>query len=201
MLRLFAFVKQQVFLQEPISTCFSFLLQWDFKESPGHPVETSEGFCFGPSQQQGAEIIPCREVFRNLTLELSSKNLIALCEVDTDFFGMIDTIHEESQPATATSPAKLKCFLRLQVFQKHDKIPWQTDISTMLFTLIEQRSIKNSLFGIQKYMDMLPRYNEPFVSSQRELWANHLASQLIQIRVQGKQSECRRKVSTALEIA
>ena len=44
--------------------------------------------------------------------------------------------------------APKKCYLRLQVFQKHDKIPWQTDISTMLFTLIEQRSIKNSLFSI-----------------------------------------------------
>ena len=71
----------------------------------------------------------------------------------------------------------------------------------MLFTLIEQRSIKNSLFGIQKYMEMLPRYNETFVSSQRENWANDLASTLIGIRVQGKQSECRRKVHTALEIA
>jgi hypothetical protein len=49
----------------------------------------------------------------------------------------------------------------------------------MLFTLIEQRSIKNSLFGIQKYMEMLPRYNEPFVSSQREGWANDLARALI----------------------
>lgn len=71
----------------------------------------------------------------------------------------------------------------------------------MLFTLIEQRSIKNSLFGIQKYMEMLPHYNEPHANSQRELWANQLASQLIQIRVQGKQSECRRKVQTAMEIA
>ena len=72
-----------------------------------------------------------------MTRELSSKNLIALCEVDNDFFGMIDTIHEQSAPATASSPAKFRCYLRLQVFQKHDKIPWQTDISTMLFTLIE----------------------------------------------------------------
>ena len=71
----------------------------------------------------------------------------------------------------------------------------------MLFTLIEQRSIKNSLFGIQKYMEMLPKYNEQFVSSQREQWANHLASSLINIRVQGKQTECRRKVLTAMEIA
>jgi hypothetical protein len=38
----------------------------------------------------------------------------------------------------------------------------------MLFTLIEQRQIKNSLFGIQKYMEMLPRYHEPFQASQRE---------------------------------
>lgn len=95
MLRLFAFVKQQVFLQEPISTCFSYLLKWNFKEQ-NSPLETSEGFQFGPSQWQGAEIIPCSEVFQNLTTELSSKNLIALCEVDTDFFGMIDTIHEQS---------------------------------------------------------------------------------------------------------
>ena len=124
-------------------------------------------------------MIPCDHVFTNLTRELSSKNLIALCEVDTDFFGMVDTIHEESQPATADSPAKFRCYLRLQVFQKHDKIPWQTDISTMLFTLIEQRSIKNSLFGIQKYMEMPPHYNKPHVNSQREMWANQLASQLI----------------------
>ena len=38
-------------------------------------------------------MIQCDEVFLNLTKELSNKNLIALCEVDTDFFGMIDTIH------------------------------------------------------------------------------------------------------------
>ena len=177
MLRLFAFVKQQVFLQEPISTCFSFLLKWDFKQAQNSPhVETSEGFQFGPSQWQGAEVIPSSDVFNSLTQELSAKNLIALCEVDTDFFGMVDTMHVLSKPATATSPAKYRCYLRLQVFQKHDKIPWQTDISTMLFTLIEQRSIKNSLFGIQKYMEMLPQYNEPLVTSQREIWANQLAS-------------------------
>ena len=41
-------------------------------------------------------MIPSEEVFLNLTKELSGKNLIALCEVDTDFFGMIDTIHEQS---------------------------------------------------------------------------------------------------------
>ena len=92
-LRLFAFVKQQVFLQEPISTCFAFLLKWDLSEQSS-PIETSEGFCFGPSQWQGGEVIPSEEVFLNLTRELSSKNLIALCEVDNDFFGMIDTIHE-----------------------------------------------------------------------------------------------------------
>jgi hypothetical protein len=56
----------------------------------------------------------------------------------------------------------------------------------MLFTLIEQRSIKNSLFSIQKYMEILPKFNEPFAASQREAWANQLASALIQIRVQGK---------------
>jgi hypothetical protein len=50
-------------------------------------------------------------------------------------------------------------------------------------------------------MEMLPRYNEPFVLSQREVWANDLARALIQIRVQGKQSECKKKVNTALEIA
>jgi len=122
-------------------------------------------------------------VFSNLTRELSSKNLIALCEVDSDFFGMIDTIHEMAHPPVGDQPARFRCYLRLQVFQKHDKIPWQTDISTMLFTLIEQRSIKNSLFGIQKYMEMLPHYNEPHANSQRELWANQLASHLIQIRV------------------
>ena len=121
----------------------------------------------------------------NLTKELSSKNLLALCEVDTDFFGMIDTIHIKNPNSTSPNTS-YKCYLRLQVFQKHDKIPWQTDISTMLFTLIEQRSIKNSLFGIQKYMEMLPRYNETFMSSQRENWANDLASTLIGIRVQGK---------------
>jgi hypothetical protein len=71
----------------------------------------------------------------------------------------------------------------------------------MLFTLIEQRSIKNSLFGIQKYMEMLPKYNQPFVSSQRVGWANDLARSLIHIRLEGKQSECRKKVMTAMEIA
>lgn len=71
----------------------------------------------------------------------------------------------------------------------------------MLFTLIEQRSIKNSLFSIQKYMEVLPRYQLKYNASEREFWANHLASALIQIRVQGKQSECRKKVLTAMEIA
>lgn len=50
-------------------------------------------------------------------------------------------------------------------------------------------------------MEMLPKYNEQFQNSQRETWANNLASALISIRVQGKQSECRRKVLTAMEIA
>jgi len=50
-------------------------------------------------------------------------------------------------------------------------------------------------------MEMLPRYNEPFVLSQREGWGNDLARALIQIKVQGKQSECRKKVLTATEIA
>ena len=48
---------------------------------------------------------------------------------------------------------------------------------------------------------MLPRYNEPFVLSQREVWANDLARALIQIKVQGKQSDCKKKVNTALDVA
>jgi hypothetical protein len=42
----------------------------------------------------------------------------------------------------------------------------------MLFTLIEQRSIKNSLFSIQKYMEVLPRYHLGYGPTEREIWAN-----------------------------
>lgn len=70
----------------------------------------------------------------------------------------------------------------------------------MLFTLIEQRTIKNSLFSIQKYMEVLPRYHLGYSSEERETWANQLASQFIQTRIQGKQGECRKKVLTAMEI-
>ena len=63
-----------------------------------------------PSLNQGAEVIPCGAMFRNLTRQLHLKNLICLCEVDTDFFGLIDciTLQDESN--------KKSCYLRLQVF-------------------------------------------------------------------------------------
>ena len=50
-------------------------------------------------------------------------------------------------------------------------------------------------------MEVLPRYQLNYTPAEREVWANQLASALIQIRVQGKQSECRKKVLTAMEIA
>ena len=49
-------------------------------------------------------------------------------------------------------------------------------------------------------MEVLPRYHLGYGPSERENWANQLASTLIQTRVQGKQSECRKKVLTAMEI-
>lgn len=45
LLRLFAFVKQDVFLQEPVSTCFSFLLDW--RDSSNSDV--LESIKLGPS--------------------------------------------------------------------------------------------------------------------------------------------------------
>ena len=65
-----------------------------------------------PSLNQGCEVIPCEAMFRNLTRQLHQKNLICLCEVDTDFFGLIDCITLE-QP---DDPEKKICHLRLQVF-------------------------------------------------------------------------------------
>jgi hypothetical protein len=97
-------VQQRVFLQEPISTCFSFLLNWDeTKYTPPTTTEEESGnedsqdvfaeeMGKAPSLNQGCEVIPCEAMFRNLTKQLHQKNLICLCEVDTDFFGLIDCI-------------------------------------------------------------------------------------------------------------
>jgi hypothetical protein len=61
-LRLFAFVQQEVFLQEPISTCFSFLLDWKTDNLPAenadethysnsqYELELQEKVLLGPSQ-------------------------------------------------------------------------------------------------------------------------------------------------------
>ena len=49
-------------------------------------------------------------------------------------------------------------------------------------------------------MEVLPKYHLGYGPSEREMWANQLATQLIQTRMQGKQSECRKKVLTAMEV-
>jgi hypothetical protein len=96
-IRLFAFVQKSVFLQEPVSTCFSFLIDWT---KPGSEK-------LGLSALQGAEVIPIGQVFQSLCKELSSGKLIALCEVDSDFFGLIDPILRKKDNG------KFNCFLRL----------------------------------------------------------------------------------------
>lgn len=98
-LRLFAFVKKEVFLQEPVSTCFSFLL--NFRAS--QQAESQE------SNRTTTYRIPSEDLFQSLSNHLIERNLIALCEVDTEFFGLVD-------PMQVRMNNKDHCFLRLQVF-------------------------------------------------------------------------------------
>ncbi len=93
-----------------MSTCFSFLLDW--RQSSNSNVQ--DGIKLGASQLQGAEVIPCSQIFENLCKELAGSKLIALCEVDSDFFGMIDAILTRKD--STEEPVRYDCHLRLQVF-------------------------------------------------------------------------------------
>jgi hypothetical protein len=46
----------------------------------------------------------------------------------------------------------------MQIIHKHEKVPWQREISSMIFTLIEQKPVKNWTFDLKKYIECLPRY-------------------------------------------
>lgn len=48
-------------------------------------------------------------------------------------------------------------FLRLQVIHKHEKIAWQKEISSLIFTLIEQKPIKSLTFDLKKYIEAVPQ--------------------------------------------
>ena len=62
-IRLFAFVKREVFLQEPVSTCFSFLLNFRVKQAQQAPLSSS-------LHSSGCYMMPSEELFQSLSNNL-----------------------------------------------------------------------------------------------------------------------------------